>query len=249
MPYVKTINEDGVVSDIMAKALDPELDAAVLKRTNLVNGFTQDTAGINALDAKAGKTLNDSVSNCATKAELANTDASIANLKNGTEKFSHISMTPISTPSIDSSIANMFASSAGNITAYSAAYGKNALIQSQVYITDKYGSLSSRYRTRASESDEWGSWSSYGYFYPIRHKDISGTTDENGFVSLDLDPDTTLPILGSTRKGGGSLSDRYVEFTPGTSSWYGRVTYRGSAVASTAIKFRVWYFDAGQTLV
>lgn len=158
-------------------------------------------------------------------------------------------MTPISTPSIDSSIANMFASSAGNITAYSAAYGNNALIQSQVYITDKYGSLSSRYRTRASESDEWSSWSSYGYFYPMRHKDISGTTDANGFVSLDLDPDTTLPILGSTRKGGGSLSDRYVEFTPGTSSWYGRVTYRGSAVASTAIKFRVWYFDAEQTLV
>ena len=227
-----------------------------LKSSNIYNGLDKTAAGF-ALDARQGKALNDSLANLstdvstnyATKAELANTDASIANLKNGTEKFSHISMTPISTPSIDSSIANMFASSAGNITAYSAAYGNNVLIQSQVYITDKYGSLSSRYRTRASESDEWGSWSSYGYFYPMRHKDISGTTDANGFVSLDLDPDTTLPILGSTRKGGGSLSDRYVEFTPGASSWYGRVTYRGSAVASTEIKFRVWYFDAEQTLV
>lgn len=53
MPYVKTINEDGVVSDIMAKALDPDV---------LVNGFTQTTAGVNALDAAAGKTLNDSLS-------------------------------------------------------------------------------------------------------------------------------------------------------------------------------------------
>lgn len=59
MSYVKTINEDGVVSDIMAKALDPTLDATVLKKSNLVNGFTQDTAGVNALDAAAGKTLND----------------------------------------------------------------------------------------------------------------------------------------------------------------------------------------------
>lgn len=72
MPYVKTINEDGVVSDIMAKALDPTLDATLLHTSNLINGFTQTTAGQNALDAAAGKSLNDSLSNCATKAELAN---------------------------------------------------------------------------------------------------------------------------------------------------------------------------------
>lgn len=53
MSYVKTINEDGAVSDIMAKALDP---------ATLVNGFTQTTAGEKALDAAAGKTLNDSLS-------------------------------------------------------------------------------------------------------------------------------------------------------------------------------------------
>lgn len=53
MSYVKTINEDGVVSDIMAKAIDPDL---------LINGFTQTTPGVNALDAAAGKTLNDSLS-------------------------------------------------------------------------------------------------------------------------------------------------------------------------------------------
>lgn len=97
MSYVKTIGEDGVVSDIMAKALDPTLDATlvhksevtqatnvttagkvadarvsktlndaintldgeVVKKANLVNGFTQTTAGQNALDAVAGKTLYD----------------------------------------------------------------------------------------------------------------------------------------------------------------------------------------------
>lgn len=40
-------------------------------KANLVDGFTQSTAGVNALDAHAGKTLNDSLSNCATKTELA----------------------------------------------------------------------------------------------------------------------------------------------------------------------------------
>lgn len=72
MSYVKTINEDGVVSDIMAVALDPTLDATLLHKSELVNGFTQTTAGVNALDAAAGKSLNDSLSNCATKTELAN---------------------------------------------------------------------------------------------------------------------------------------------------------------------------------
>lgn len=85
MPYVKTINEDGVVSDIMAKALDPTLDAAVLKHTNLQNDFTQTEAGVNALDAAAGKTLNDSLAtlstdvstNYATKTDLVPTPVTI----------------------------------------------------------------------------------------------------------------------------------------------------------------------------
>ena len=97
MSYVKTIGEDGVVSNIMAVALEATLDAslvhtadvtqatnvttegkvadarvsktlndaintldgAVVKKANLVNGFTQTTAGQNALDAVAGKTLYD----------------------------------------------------------------------------------------------------------------------------------------------------------------------------------------------
>ena len=194
---------------------------------------------------------NDSLANFQT--EVASdyaTKAELTNLKNGTDNFTEIVMTPGShTISDDASKSVMSTRQGGNVMALSAAVGTNALMQSQVYLTDKYGALSSRYRTRTSESSAWGSWSSYGYFYPMRHKDISGTTDANGYISIDLDPDITLPVLGSTRKGGGSLSDRYIEFTPGVSSWYGRVTYRGSAVASTAIKFRVWYFDAEQNLV
>lgn len=50
MSYINQIVEDGVTYDIGAK--------------NLVNDFTQTTSGVNALDAVAGKTLND------TKADL-----------------------------------------------------------------------------------------------------------------------------------------------------------------------------------
>lgn len=81
MSYVKTINEDGVVSDIMAKALDPTLDATILKNSNLVNGFTQTTAGVNALDAAAGKTLNDSLANLST--DVSTNYATKTNLANG----------------------------------------------------------------------------------------------------------------------------------------------------------------------
>lgn len=71
MPYVNNIKEDGVTYDIQAKALDPTLDATILRKSELVNGFTQTTPGVNALDAAAGKSLNDSLSNYATKTDLA----------------------------------------------------------------------------------------------------------------------------------------------------------------------------------
>ena len=73
MSYVKTINEDGVVSDIMAVALDPTLDATLLHKSELVNGFTQTTAGQNALDAAAGKTLNDALADKAYRGQLSGT--------------------------------------------------------------------------------------------------------------------------------------------------------------------------------
>lgn len=61
MSYVKTINEDGAVSDIMAVALNPTLDATLLHKSELENDLTQTTSGINALDAAQGKVLNDAI--------------------------------------------------------------------------------------------------------------------------------------------------------------------------------------------
>lgn len=83
MPYVKTINEDGVVSDIMAKAIDPDL---------LINGFTQTTPGVNALDAAAGKTLNDAFTNYANVqiATLAELDALHASMENNMVRVGYI---------------------------------------------------------------------------------------------------------------------------------------------------------------
>lgn len=78
MPYVNNIKEDGVTYDIQAKALDPTLDATILRKSELVNGFTQTTPGVNALDAAAGKSLNDSLSNYATKTNLANFETEVA---------------------------------------------------------------------------------------------------------------------------------------------------------------------------
>lgn len=49
MSYINQIVEDRVAYDIAAK--------------NLVDGFTQDTPGVNALDAAAGKRLNTSLAN------------------------------------------------------------------------------------------------------------------------------------------------------------------------------------------
>lgn len=50
MSYINQIVEDGVTYDISAK--------------NLVNGFTQTTPGVNALDAAAGKTLKTDLADC-----------------------------------------------------------------------------------------------------------------------------------------------------------------------------------------
>lgn len=71
MSYINQIVEDGVTYDIAAK--------------NLVNGFTQTTPGVNALDAAAGKSLNDSLANLstnvstnyATKTDLTNITPSV----------------------------------------------------------------------------------------------------------------------------------------------------------------------------
>ena len=65
MAYVKQVVEDDTTYDIKAVALDSTLDATLLHKSELVNGFTATTAGEKALDAVAGKTLNDGLSDVA----------------------------------------------------------------------------------------------------------------------------------------------------------------------------------------
>lgn len=60
MAYVKTINEDGVVSDIMAVALDPTLDATIVHQSEVTQATNVTTAG-QVADARAIKTLTDAV--------------------------------------------------------------------------------------------------------------------------------------------------------------------------------------------
>lgn len=132
MSYVKTINEDGTVSDIMAKALDATLDATlvhtadvtqatnvttagkvadarvsktlsdaintldgvVVKKANLVNGFTQTTAGVNALDAVAGKTLYDRLDGFCTLGFNIPADGSITLNVNNSARFMIVGTAP-----------------------------------------------------------------------------------------------------------------------------------------------------------
>lgn len=133
----------------------------------------------------------------------------------------------------------------GNIYALNAQIGQNILSQTQIFLTDNYGNMSSRFRTRTSETATWEEWSDYAYFYPIRYKDINATTDANGYVDLALSTSRYIPLVANFRKGGGTSSDRYAEFTAGASSWWARVTSKGSAITNTTVKFRVWFMDAG----
>lgn len=116
MPYVKTINEDGVVSDIMAVALDSELDATLLHKSELVNGFTQTTPGVNALDAAAGKSLNDSL------ASKANASVPTLYFKIGTNDDDpsttnpHVELRSAGNASSGRSVSFAYYNSSGNIT-------------------------------------------------------------------------------------------------------------------------------------
>ena len=65
MSDIKQIQVDSTTYDIKAVALDSALDATLIHKSNLVDGFTQSAAGVNALDAHAGKTLNDGLSSVA----------------------------------------------------------------------------------------------------------------------------------------------------------------------------------------
>lgn len=73
MSYINQIKVDNTTYDVQAKALDSTLDATLIHKSNLVDGFTQSAAGVNALDAAAGKTLNDTLKNFKTNSNLTTT--------------------------------------------------------------------------------------------------------------------------------------------------------------------------------
>lgn len=86
MAYVKKVKRDNAQYDIKAVALDAQLDATLLHKSNLVNGFTQTTPGVNALDAAAGKSLNDSLANLST--DVSTNYATKTDLSNRVSVFS-----------------------------------------------------------------------------------------------------------------------------------------------------------------
>lgn len=106
-----------------------------LFKSNLVNGFTQTTAGVNALDAAAGKSLNDALSNYVVKGSVQATipangytvSSVSATIPSG---YKFLCWTQVSTtswrghvyPSTNNNPANFFteetATSARNFTAY-----------------------------------------------------------------------------------------------------------------------------------
>lgn len=75
MSYVKTIGEDGVVSNIMAVALEATLDASLVHTADVTQATDVTTAG-KVADARVSKTLNDAISTLddavVKKADLAN---------------------------------------------------------------------------------------------------------------------------------------------------------------------------------
>lgn len=72
----------------------------------------------------------------------------------------------------------------------------------------------------------------------LRTKTVTGTTDSNGFITLGL-ANTCIPLAARS-----SRSDDHVEFTTGSSSWWGRVTNKGAARGSASVTITVWYIEA-----
>ena len=84
MSYINQIVEDGVTYDIGAK--------------NLVDGFTQSTAGVNALDAHAGKTLYDTLTtDYATNTSVSNVSDRVGGISTTTFVISGGGSTTINT--------------------------------------------------------------------------------------------------------------------------------------------------------
>ena len=72
----------------------------------------------------------------------------------------------------------------------------------------------------------------------VQSKTVTGTTDANGFITLNLANGSYIPLVARS-----SRSDDHVEFTTGSSSWWGRVTNKGAARANASVTIDVYYTD------
>lgn len=72
----------------------------------------------------------------------------------------------------------------------------------------------------------------------VQSKTVTGTTDANGFITLNLANGSYIPLVARS-----SRSDDHVEFTTGSSSWWGRVTNKGAARANASVTIEVHYTD------
>lgn len=71
----------------------------------------------------------------------------------------------------------------------------------------------------------------------LKSKTVSGTTDSNGYISLNLKTTYSVIYLLST------VSDHQVNLTTGATSWWVRITLNGNAVANTSVNIKVKYFE------
>lgn len=92
--------------------------------------------------------------------------------------------------------------------------------------------------TRGVSVSSPAAWRSALGVSAIQSKTVSGTTDANGFITLSLANGSYIPLVARS-----SHSDDHVEFTTGSTSWWGRVTNRGAARGNASVTIDVYYTD------
>jgi hypothetical protein len=93
-------------------------------------------------------------------------------------------------------------------------------------------------RTRTVSVSDADVWRKALGVSAIHSKTVTGTTDANGFINLSLANGSYIPLAARS-----SRSDDNVEFTTGSSSWWGRVTNRGAARGNASVTIEVHYTD------
>lgn len=92
--------------------------------------------------------------------------------------------------------------------------------------------------TRSVSVSDAAKWRAALGVSAIQSKTVTGTTDANGFINLGVANGSYIPLVARS-----SNSDDHVEFTTGSSNWWGRVTNKGAARKSTSVSIVVYYTD------